>query len=95
MQQMQKQAESKPSPLHLPPAEPPKPKYAETNIEFTEKVLNVYVETKEDCTEVYVVVRDSIRCFVLEEPLAKKIIKFDPIYEENANMPCPIDKYKD
>jgi hypothetical protein len=40
-------------------------------------------------------VRDCVRCFVLEEPLARKSIKFDPIYEENTNLPCPIDRYKD
>jgi hypothetical protein len=33
--------------------------------------------------------------FIIEDPAFKKIIKFDPINEENVSMPCPIDIYKD
>lgn len=43
----------------------------------------------------FVVLRDCIRWFVVGDPQARKTIKFDPIYEENVQMPCPVEKYKD
>jgi len=59
-----------------------------------QKILNVYIDRKQERTEIYVILRDCIRCYILEEPIAKKVIKFDPIYEENVHMPCPVDLYK-
>jgi hypothetical protein len=58
-------------------------------------VLAVWLEVREGATELLVLVRDCVRCFVLEEPQAKKVIRFEPIYEENVHMPTPVDKYKD
>lgn len=69
--------------------------FRETIIEFTQKILNLFMEEKEGITEVYVVLRDCVRCMVLGNPSAHRIIKFDAIYEENVHMPCPVDKYKD
>ena len=70
-------------------------KFKETNIELIEKVLNVFVDVKENCTEFYVIMMDCVHCYVLEDPLARNIIKFDSMYKENLHMPVPVEKYKD
>jgi hypothetical protein len=32
---------------------------------------------------------------VVGHPEAQRVIKFDPMYEENVHMPCPVDKHQD
>lgn len=61
---------------------------------MNQKVLNIFFEKKQLGTMVYVLLRDCVRCFVIEDPSFKKVISFDPIDEENIGMPCPIDIYK-
>ncbi len=43
---------------------------------------------------VYVILRDCVKIFVLEELEVKRTIKFDPIDIENIRYPTPMDMYK-
>lgn len=58
-------------------------------------MLNVLIDKKENMHLIYVLLRDCVRVFMLEDPSYKKILKFDPIDQEHTSMPCPIDIYKD
>jgi hypothetical protein len=70
-------------------------KINETNIELTEKVLNVLIENRENMHYIYVLVRDCVRVFILEDPSFKRVLKFDPIEPEHVGMPTPVDLYNE
>lgn len=53
------------------------------------------IDKKENMHLIYVLLRDCVRVFMLEDPSYKRILKFDPIDAEHISMPCPIDIYKD
>lgn len=58
-------------------------------------MLNVLIDKKENMHLIYVLLRDCVRVFMLEDPSYKRILKFDPIDAEHISMPSPIGIYKD
>ncbi len=64
-------------------------------MELTEKVLAIYLELKEGYNFIYVILKDCVRIFIVEDPSYKRVIKFDAIDDDNLNMPTPVELYND
>lgn len=58
-------------------------------------MLAVLIELKFNFHYIYVIVRDCVRVFIMEDPSFKRVIKFDAIDAEHVNMPTPADIYND
>lgn len=57
-------------------------------------MLNILTQTQANSTEIYILLRDCVHCYVVEDPTVKRIFKFEPINEESIYMPCPMDLYQ-
>lgn len=57
--------------------------------------MAIYLELKEGYNFIYVILKDCVRIFIVEDPSYKRVIKFDAIDDDNLNMPTPVELYND